>query len=218
MSDFVMKSCYPSSLQTDISYLQVFANLEYVEINGDFVTTVMYFYLPEDDDNRLCFGIQPKSKNEAFFKSLEGFKQDPYTKQWAYSLPGEKIVKCVPEHQAITNLTIFLEKAMKSNREKSLAFIFLNDKGGLPLLLKSMIENNVTEDFLKKIHGVGDVLTALGLQNEKYKDKDFVQKKYKAALKQYYRVVDRWPDSAIEEDAMWQIGECLFFNRVILPR
>ena len=40
----------------------------------------------------------------------------------------------------------------------------------------------------------------------------FVQKEYKAALKQYSRVIDRWPDSAIEEDAMWQIGECLFFT------
>ena len=40
----------------------------------------------------------------------------------------------------------------------------------------------------------------------------FVQKEYKAALKQYYRVIDRWPDSAIEEDAMWQVGECLFFT------
>ena len=40
----------------------------------------------------------------------------------------------------------------------------------------------------------------------------FVQKEYKAALKKYYRVIDRWPDSAIEEDAMWQVGECLFFT------
>ena len=40
----------------------------------------------------------------------------------------------------------------------------------------------------------------------------FVQKEYKDALKKYHRVIDRWPDSAIEEDAMWQVGECLFFT------
>ncbi len=40
----------------------------------------------------------------------------------------------------------------------------------------------------------------------------FVQKDYNAALKKYHRVIDRWPDSAIEEDAMWQVGECLFFT------
>ena len=56
MSDFVMKSCYPSSLSADSSYLQVFANLEYVEINGEFVISEMYFYVPDDDDNRICCG------------------------------------------------------------------------------------------------------------------------------------------------------------------
>ena len=56
MSDFVMKYCYPSSLSADSSYLQVFANLEYVEINGEFVISEMYFYVPDDDDNRICYG------------------------------------------------------------------------------------------------------------------------------------------------------------------
>ncbi len=40
----------------------------------------------------------------------------------------------------------------------------------------------------------------------------FQQKKYAKALKQYRRVIDRWPDSALEEDAMWQAAECMFFT------
>ena len=48
--------CYSSSLSADNSYLQVFANLEYVEINGEFVISQMYFYVPDDDDNRICYG------------------------------------------------------------------------------------------------------------------------------------------------------------------
>jgi tetratricopeptide (TPR) repeat protein len=43
-------------------------------------------------------------------------------------------------------------------------------------------------------------------------DELFVQEKYKEALSRYRKVIDRWPDSAIEEDAMWQVGECLFFT------
>ena len=105
--------------------------------------------------------IQPTLKNEAFFKTFEGFRFDPKTKTWSHSLPGEKTVKCVPEHLAINNLTIFLDKAMKRTGEQALALIFFNEKGGLPLLLKSLIENNVSEDFLKKIHGVGDVIQTL---------------------------------------------------------
>jgi outer membrane protein assembly factor BamD (BamD/ComL family) len=40
----------------------------------------------------------------------------------------------------------------------------------------------------------------------------FRQKKYTKALKQYRKVIDRWPDSALEEDAMWQSAECMFFT------
>ena len=35
---------------------------------------------------------------------------------------------------------------------------------------------------------------------------------YPAAIPQYKKVIDRWPDSAIEEDAMWQLAECYFFT------
>jgi outer membrane protein assembly factor BamD (BamD/ComL family) len=35
---------------------------------------------------------------------------------------------------------------------------------------------------------------------------------YAAAVPKYKRVIDRWPDSALEEDALWQLAECLFFT------
>ncbi len=35
---------------------------------------------------------------------------------------------------------------------------------------------------------------------------------YQTAIPKYKQVIDRWPDSALEEDAMWQLGECLFFT------
>jgi len=40
----------------------------------------------------------------------------------------------------------------------------------------------------------------------------FQQKEYTKALKHYRKVIDRWPDSALEEDALWQSAECLFFT------
>ena len=41
------------------------------------------------------------------------------------------------------------------------------------------MENNVEEDFLSKIHAVGDVMTALKMKSDKYKNEDSVQKMYK---------------------------------------
>lgn len=35
---------------------------------------------------------------------------------------------------------------------------------------------------------------------------------YKAAIPKYKQVIDRWPDSSLEEDAMWQLAECYFFT------
>jgi TolA-binding protein len=35
---------------------------------------------------------------------------------------------------------------------------------------------------------------------------------YKDAIPKYKQAIDRWPDSAIEEDAMWQLAECWFFT------
>ena len=35
---------------------------------------------------------------------------------------------------------------------------------------------------------------------------------YKGASSKYKKVIDRWPDTALEEDARWQLAECLFFT------
>jgi len=35
---------------------------------------------------------------------------------------------------------------------------------------------------------------------------------YAAAIPKYKKVIDRWPDSSLEEDAMWQLAECYFFT------
>jgi outer membrane protein assembly factor BamD (BamD/ComL family) len=36
--------------------------------------------------------------------------------------------------------------------------------------------------------------------------------KYREAIPKYKQVIDRWPDSALEEDGLWQLAECLFFT------
>ena len=43
-------------------------------------------------------------------------------------------------------------------------------------------------------------------------DELFRAGRYKEAIPKYKQAVDRWPDSAIEEDALWQLAECLFFT------
>lgn len=35
---------------------------------------------------------------------------------------------------------------------------------------------------------------------------------YESAMPKYKQVVDRWPDSSLEEDALWQLAECQFFT------
>ncbi|MFM7250184.1 MAG: tetratricopeptide repeat protein [Planctomycetaceae bacterium] len=40
----------------------------------------------------------------------------------------------------------------------------------------------------------------------------YEQRKYAEAAAKYKVAIDRWPDSAIEEEAMWQLAECWFFT------
>jgi tetratricopeptide (TPR) repeat protein len=40
----------------------------------------------------------------------------------------------------------------------------------------------------------------------------FREAKYAKAIPKYKVAIDRWPDSVIEEDAMWQLAECWFFT------
>ena len=40
----------------------------------------------------------------------------------------------------------------------------------------------------------------------------FREKKYAQAATKYKAAADRWPDSTIEEDALWQLAECFFFT------
>jgi outer membrane protein assembly factor BamD (BamD/ComL family) len=43
-------------------------------------------------------------------------------------------------------------------------------------------------------------------------DANFREGRYKEAIKQYKVAIDRWPDSVIEEDALWQLAESYFFT------
>ena len=40
----------------------------------------------------------------------------------------------------------------------------------------------------------------------------FRERKYAQAIPKYKVAIDRWPDSVIEEDALWQLAECWFFT------
>ena len=40
----------------------------------------------------------------------------------------------------------------------------------------------------------------------------FKQGDYRGAMPKYKKVIDRWPDSVLEEDALWQLAECQFFT------
>ena len=40
----------------------------------------------------------------------------------------------------------------------------------------------------------------------------FRERKYAQAAAKYKVAIDRWPDSVIEEDALWQLAECWFFS------
>jgi tetratricopeptide (TPR) repeat protein len=40
----------------------------------------------------------------------------------------------------------------------------------------------------------------------------FREGKYREAIPKYKVAIDRWPDSGVEEDALWQLAECWFFT------
>jgi outer membrane protein assembly factor BamD (BamD/ComL family) len=43
-------------------------------------------------------------------------------------------------------------------------------------------------------------------------DRLFREGQYRQAITHYKKAIDRWPDSAVEEDALWQLAECQFFT------
>jgi outer membrane protein assembly factor BamD (BamD/ComL family) len=63
---------------------------------------------------------------------------------------------------------------------------------------KKMVGRGPNEPIARKSLADGDAL---------YRDR-----KYKEAIAKYKMAIDRWPDSAIEEDALWQLAECWFFT------
>lgn len=63
---------------------------------------------------------------------------------------------------------------------------------------KKMVGRGPNEQVARKALAEGDVL---------YRNGD-----YRAAIPKYKKVIDRWPDSIVEEDAMWQLAECYFFT------
>jgi len=63
---------------------------------------------------------------------------------------------------------------------------------------KKMVGRGPNEPVARKALADADAL---------YRDR-----KYKEAIAQYKVAIDRWPDSVIEEDALWQLAECWFFT------
>jgi len=62
---------------------------------------------------------------------------------------------------------------------------------------KKMVGRGPNEPVSRKALAEGDAL--------------FRERKYAEAAKKYKVTIDRWPDSVIEEDALWQLAECWFF-------
>ena len=63
---------------------------------------------------------------------------------------------------------------------------------------KKVVGRGPNEPIARKTLAEGDAL--------------FRERKYAEAIKKYKVAIDRWPDSAIEEDALWQLAECWFFT------
>ena len=62
---------------------------------------------------------------------------------------------------------------------------------------KKMVGRGPNEPIARKAMEEGDSL--------------FRQGRYADAIPKYKTAIDRWPDSTIEEDALWQLAECRFF-------
>jgi len=62
---------------------------------------------------------------------------------------------------------------------------------------KKMVGRGPNEPVSRKALAEGDAL--------------FRDRRYAEAAKKYKVAIDRWPDSVIEEDALWQLAECWFF-------
>jgi len=63
---------------------------------------------------------------------------------------------------------------------------------------KKLVGRGPNEPVARKALAEGDAL--------------FREGRYREALPKYKVAVDRWPDSGVEEDALWQLAECLFFT------
>jgi len=75
---------------------------------------------------------------------------------------------------------------------------------------EALYPSNVQKSFKKAI-GQGPN-EAIARKHMAEADDLFRQKQYAAAGKQYKSAAGRWPDSALEEDAMFLRGECYFFD------
>ena len=68
----------------------------------------------------------------------------------------------------------------------------------------------IVENTKRSIYGQKDE----GIARKAYSEGEalFKQKQYDAAQEQFETAAFRWPDSQLEEDAMFMIGECAFFS------
>jgi hypothetical protein len=167
--DFIWTNYAPFVLphQTN-DYLVVYLQADFVIINGEHVITAIATYTPDDGHSSSLIAIKPTTDQVQHFKNSKGFKEMRVNGKptLAYSFGKQPNTKCKPLREALEFMVKTLSKPVRQFDFNGLILMSLCETGGLPLIIQALIENNVGQEFLKTVHGIGDVASFIQRRND----------------------------------------------------
>ncbi len=212
-TNFLNAKKMPFDLGSDPN-LVVHVHADYVTVNGEDVITAVALYIPEDDSSKLLLPIKPKPCFATTFLSLKPFTLTRGG-ELVYSFGKDKYKKCTPEAEAFDLMAKTILQSCWKKGHSGVVLMSLTQEGGIPVILRGFIENNVDVDFFKKLIGFGVVADYIKTlhNNQVQVTEDYLDAEYR-----------KYKDSASSSDfigikegnckTMVKASDCLLKSRV----
>ncbi len=123
--------------------------------------------------------------------NAQGVQQASFQQPEYVPLPGKSVVGMIPEYNGEEHS----ESDDQSTWEKTLETL---KPSNVEKALKSAVGRGPDEEIAQENFDKGEAL--------------FKERKYDEAIKYFKEASKRWPDSALQEDALFYLAECYFFS------
>ena len=160
---FAWKKASCVNFPQNYTYTHIFLHVDVMKHNQEYFVTSIGLLNPYNQHSAFL-PIKPDSEHASLLLKTSNWFSQRKDDIWVYNHPNMKKVdlKCQPLKEALIKLLGILEEAQRDREKSKIVVVTLDQLGqGIPILIKSLIEQNLVEAFTKLVYGFHDIRTLM---------------------------------------------------------